>query len=449
MLTFTSRQPSGKTCDGISRRNFLKMGSLCVGGLTLADLFRLQARGETARRKSSKAVIMVWLEGGPSHIDTYDLKPKAPAEIRGDFKPIQTKVPGLDLCELMPLQAKIADKLAIIRNMAFQNNDHSPPEELLTGFHKGGRPALGSVVSRLQADAGGARLLPPYVQLDSLHDPAERLSFPAYLGSAHKPFAPGKSLKTLEPSSGVSTERLRDRRALLQTFDNLNRNLDAHNNMAGMDAFTAQALEMISSTKARDAFDVSREPEAIRARYGPATQLLQARRLVEAGVKVVSVSFVGVEKGRKEACGFGGGTWDTHGNLGKCLGHLVPQLDSAVHALTTDLHERGLDQDVAVVFWGEMGREPRITPNPNRTPGRGHWPQAGFALMLGGGLQMGQVVGATDGKGANPIGRPYTPQNVLATLYHVLGIDPGMTLPDHMGRPMYLLDDRRPIEELL
>jgi hypothetical protein len=450
MLTITSQQHSGKTCDGISRRNFLKLGGLCVGGLTLADLLRLEARGQTDRRASSKAVIMVWLEGGPSHIDIYDLKPNAPAEIRGEFKPIQTRVPGMQICELLPRQALIADRLAIIRNLAFQNNDHRPPEELLTGFQGGARPAFGSVVSRLQASAGAPRLLPPYVQLDSLHDPAERLSFPAYLGTAHKPFVPGKSLKTLELSPGISAERLRDRRELLRTFDNLRRELDSGaGNLAGMDAFTAQALEMVSSPQARDAFDISREPESIRSRYGPATQLLQARRLVEAGVEVVSVSFVGVEQGRKEACGFGGGTWDTHGNLGKCLGHLLPQFDHAVHALATDLHERGLDRDVAVVFWGEMGREPRITPNPGRTPGRGHWPQAGCALMLGGGLQMGQVVGATDSKGAHPIGQPYTPQNVLATLYHVLGIDPATTLPDHQGRPMYLLDDRRPIEELI
>jgi hypothetical protein len=448
MLTISSQQRSGRTCDGVSRRNFLKLGSLCVGGLTLADLLRCQAQAEPAKRASSKAVIMVWLEGGPSHIDMYDLKPDAPAEIRGPFQPIRTCVPGMDICEQLPLQAKIADQLAIIRNMAFQSPDHRPPEELLTGFFNGGRPALGSVVSRLQADAGVSRLLPPYVQLDSLHDPEERLSFPAYLGSAHKPFIPGKSLQTLERSPAISAERLRDRRELLRTFDTLNRDLDARS-MAGVDAFTSQALEMISSSKARDAFDIGREPEGIRTRYGPATQLLQARRLVEAGVKVVSVSFVGVENGRKEACGFGGGTWDTHGNLDKCLGHLLPQLDRAVHALATDLHERGLDKDVAVVFWGEMGREPRITPNPGRTPGRGHWPQAGFALMLGGGLRMGQVVGATDSKAAHVIGRPNTPQNVLATLYHVLGIDPETTLPDHMGRPMYLLDDRRPIEELV
>lgn len=448
MLTITSQQCSAS--HGISRRNFLKLGGLCVGGLTLADVLRLQVQGATDRRASSKAVIMVWLEGGPSHIDMYDLKPAAPEEFRGPYRPIKTKVSGMEICELLPQQAMIADQLAIIRNMAFQQSDHRAPEELLTGFHEGGRPALGSVVSRLQADAGGRCVLPGYVQLDSLLVPPERINFPAYLGSAHKAFVPGKSLKSLELTRGISTEQLGDRKRMMHSFDNLRRELDAgRGSLASADTFTAQALEMISSPKARDAFDISREPESVRALYGPATQLLQARRLVEAGVKVVSLSFTGVEKGRREVCPFGGGTWDTHGNLGKCLGHLLPQLDHAVHALATDLRERGLDKDVAVVFWGEMGREPLITPNPGRTPGRGHWPQSGFALMLGGGLKMGQVIGATDSKGARPLGRPYRPQNVLATLYHVLGIDPATTLPDHAGRPMYLLDDRRPIEELI
>src|SRR5262245_60457423 len=238
MLTITSSHRSGKTCDGISRRNFLKLGGLCVVGLSLADLLRLHVRGASAKR-GHKAVIMVWLEAGPSQLDICDLKPDAPAEIRGPYKPIQTNVPGLDICELLPMHAKVADKLAIIRNMVYQSPDHRPPEELLTGFHDGGRPALGSVVSKLQADAGASRALPPYVQLDSLHDPAERLSFPAYLGSAHKPFVPNKSLKTLELAPGVSAERLRDRRQLLSAFDGLRRDLDTtQGNIAGMDAFT-------------------------------------------------------------------------------------------------------------------------------------------------------------------------------------------------------------------
>jgi hypothetical protein len=450
MLTITSRKRRGPTCDGVSRRDFLRVGSLCVGGLTLADVLRLQSQAAPERRNGSKAVIMVWLEGGPSHLDMYDLKARAPVEFRSEYAAIDTAAPGVQICEKLPLQAQIADKLAIVRSMTFQQSEHGPPEDLFTGFVKADRPALGSVVSRLQADAHGLGVLPPYVQLASQRDPTSRLAFPAYLGAAHKPFVPGKGLQALELSREISLERLGNRRELLESFDNLHRGLDStQSGLAGVDAFTAQALEMIASPKARDAFDISREPASIRARYGPHTQLLQARRLVEAGVKVVSLSFVGAENGRKAACPFGGGTWDTHGNTYKCLNHLLPQLDQAVHALATDLHDRGLDQDVAVVFWGEFGREPRITPNPGRAPGRGHWPQAGFALLLGGGLKMGQAIGATDNRGGRPITRPYTTQNVLATLYHVLGIDPSSTLPNHQGRPMYLLDDRRRIEELV
>jgi hypothetical protein len=448
MLTFRCQQPRGQTCDGLSRRDFLKVGGLCVGGLSLADLLRLQAQG--AARRSSKSVIMVWLEGGPSHIDIYDMKPDAPAEIRGDWKPAATKVPGMEFCDQLPLQAQMADHFAIVRNMTFVTPDHRAPEELLTGFDGKGRPALGSVVSFLHSQAGHPGILPPYVQLDSLRTPPERMSFPAYLGAAHKPFVPGRELASLTLGRDVSLDRLHDRRILLQKFDQLNRDLDqARDKLPGMDAFTMRALEMVSSAQVRDAFDISKEPESMKTRYGPATQMLQARRLVEAGVKVVSLSFIGVEKGRREACGFGGGTWDTHGNTYKCLGHLLPQFDHALTALLGDLRDRGLDREVAVVCWGEFGRAPRLTPNPGRTPGRNHWPQAGFTLLAGGGLRMGQVVGATDKQGGRPVDRAYTPQNVLATLYHVLGIDPHTMLTDHGGRPVPLLDDPRPIEELM
>lgn len=443
MLTVTARQGSGKTCDGVSRRDFLRLGALGVGGLTLADLFRLQAQGTVNPRAAHKSVIMIFLQGGPSHIDMYDLKPKAPAEYRGEYKPIQTTVPGIDICELFPLQAKIADKLALVRNMQFTQKEHGGPVELQTGFLKeGNRPAFGSVISRLERDAGRIGALPPFVAFDNN-------AYPAYLGAAHKPFVPGADLKTLALPRGMTLENLRERRHLLGAFDTLNRDLDnARGTLAGMDAFTAQALEMVSSPKARDAFDLGLESKAVKERYGPATQLLQARRLVEAGVKVVTLTFIGTEEGRKP-CGFGGGTWDTHGDTYKCLGSLMPQLDRALYALVTDLHERGLDKDVAVVVWGEFGRTPKISDYPPRAPGRGHWSEAGFALLAGGGLRMGQVVGATDSRGGRPTGVPNLPQNVLATLYHVLGIDLDTTLPDHQMRPVYLLDDRRKIEELL
>ncbi len=439
MLTFHGARQ--QLCDGLSRRDFLKVGALGVGGLTLADLLRLRARGQESQAGTrGKAVIMVYLNGGPSHIDLYDLKPDAPVEYRGEFKPIKTNVPGFDLCELMPLQAQIADKLAVVRNMKFQQQGHTPPE-LYTGFLTGNRPSIGSVVSRLRHDAGRLGALPPYIYLGD----ANYVGGPGFLGKAHEAYLPGGRTSGLGMARGMTLDRLADRRQLLQTFDTIRRDLDdARGSLAGMDAFTSQAMEMIASNKARDAFDVTREPEKTRARYGPATEFLQARRLVEAGVPVVTLTPRNRKPGPK--CN---GEWDHHDHIFRCLRAVVPQLDRAVHALVTDLHERGLDRDVAVVVWGEMGRTPRVGTQRGTSGGRDHWPQAGFALLAGGGLAMGQVVGATDPRGERPRGKAYTPQNVLATLYHVLGIDPATTLPDHQGRPVYLLDDREKITELV
>jgi len=438
MLTFWGSKQ--RFCDGLSRRDFLRAGALAVGGLTLADLLRLKARGAANSPQAGKAIIMVYLNGGPSHVDLYDLKPDAPVEYRGEFKPIKTNVPGMDICELMPLQAKMADKFAIIRNMKFEQQGHSAPE-LYTGFLRGNRPSFGSVVSKLRSDAGIRGALPPYVYLGD----ANHVGHPGFLGKAHEAYIPGSKTINLGLMRDVSLERLNGRRELLSTFDTFRKDLDdARGSIAGIDAFTAQALEMITSNKARDAFDVSKEPEAVRARYGKGTEYLQARRLVEAGVPVVTITPQNHNPG--PMCN---GQWDHHDHIFRCLRAVVPQLDCSLSALLTDLHERGLAQDVAVVVWGEMGRTPRVGTQKGTTAGRDHWPQSGFALMAGGGLQTGQVVGATDPRGEKPKGRPYTPQNVLATLYHVLGIDPLTTLPDHQGRPIYLLDDREKVAELV
>ncbi len=443
---------AGKLCDGISRRNFLKVGALGVGGLTLADLLRLRAQAATSAGATQpgasgsfalparpKSVIMVYLNGGPSHIDMYDPKPEAPVEYRGEFRSIKTNVPGINICELLPLQAKIADKLAIVRNMKFQQQGHTSPE-LYTGFVKGDRPSIGSVVSKLRSEAGLRGALPPYVYLGD----GNHVGKPGFLGISHAAYQPGSKATNLGLASGISLERLADRRALLRSFDTLRRDVDdARGSVAGMDAFTAQALEMITSDQARDAFDVSKEPESVRAKYGLGTDYLQARRLAEAGVPVVTLT----ARNHNVPTGCNG-DWDHHDHIFKCLRVVLPQLDRSIYALVTDLHERGLDQDVAVVVWGEMGRTPRVGGQAGTVAGRDHWPDAGFALLAGGGLKTGQVVGATDPLGQRPVGQPNTPQNVLATLYHVLGIDPAATLPDHSGRPIYLLDDRRRIEEL-
>jgi len=449
MLTFWD-STGAEYRDNMSRRNFLRVGALGVAGLTLADVLRLRASAGTTAAPP-KAVIMILLGGGPSHIDMYDLKPNAPAEVRGEFKPIKTNVPGFDIAELMPQQAKIADKLALVRNLRMTTSSHNYME-ITSGFLWGNqipggqgkfpRPALGSVVSRLR---GGGKV-PPFVSLWGTEPP--EAEDPAFLGPAHRPFVPrGPGMENLGLLKGMTLERLGERKELLRTFDSLRRDVDARGEMAGMDAFTGRALEMITSSQARDAFDLNRESDRVRARYGlmadlPANvtylvlkQFLLARRLVEAGVSVVALQAFG--------------EWDTHADNFKTLRRLVPVVDRGISALVGDLCDRGLDRDVVVVMWGEFGRGPKIYSLNGNPPGRDHHGPANFVLFAGGGLKMGQVVGATDVRGERPKGTPYTPQNVLATLYHVLGIDPAATLPDHSGRPIYLLDEREPIAELV
>lgn len=434
-------------CDGIARRDFLRVGALGLGGLSLADLLRYRAGCAETSRSPHRAVIMIYLCGAPSHQDTYDLKPNAPAEYRGEFRPIRSNVSGIDICELMPRQARIADKLAIIRNMRALATDTHMPDELLCGFpwgpeggpasfRMGTRPTFGSVVSRLRP-ANGTNL-PPYVTLDMAimpHGYRRPLGLePAFLGLAHQPFDPSAAggVANLGLSDGMTLERLGDRRQLLTAFDGMRRSLEyTEGTLAGMDRFNAQAMEIVSSPRVRDAFDISREPEMIRRAYGPLTRFLQARRLVEAGVSVVTV--------------LAPGYWDTHGNNFGTLRQLLPVLDCGIHALVSDLCQRGLDQDVTVVVWGEYGRTPRINGNA----GRDHWPQSMFALVAGGGFRMGQVIGATTSRAERPVGVGYVPQNLLATLYrHVFGIDPATTLSDYTGRPIYLLDERQTIREL-
>ena len=439
MLTFLGS--SHRLCDGLSRRDFMQVGALGLGGLTLADVLRARANG--AVQSSPRSVIMVYLPGGPSHLDMYDLKPNAPVEIRGEFQPIPTNVPGVNLCELLPLQARMADKFSIVNGLQCVDT-HSA--ELLMRGHLGGpvkRPVFGSVVSRLWG-ATGPTGLPHYVALggENGSDPGD----PTYLGTAFRPFKPGgEGMENLKLVRGVSPEQLADRKRLLGCFDSLRHDLDARGEMAGVDAFTAQALEMITSPKVREAFDVAKEPQALQDRYGTGKRLLQALRLAQAGVSVVTVSVAGTV--------LPVGDWDTHGkNDGRKFGQFedyrqrLPVFDKIIHAFLTDLYDRGLDQDIAVVIWGEFGRTPKI----NKDGGRDHWAPAGHAMIAGGGFQMGQVIGNTGPRGERERGRstPYTPANVLATLYRFLGIAPEQTLPDLSGRPMYLLDDRDPIAEL-
>jgi hypothetical protein len=440
----------------VSRRSFLQVGALGVAGLTLPDLLRLRAAGSAKETSRSKSVIMIYLPGGPSHIDMYDMKPSAPAEYRGEFKPVRTKVPGFDICEHLPLQAKIADKLSVVRGLKTWGA-HDPYELLtaqraqVTGKNPANpRPAFGCVVSKLKGGHGDG--MPPYVGIKDLrllgsYDDPET---PAYLGVAAQPFRTGgPGLADLALAPGVTHDGLAERRGLLQSFDTLRRDVDnAQGAVGATDKFRSRALDILSSDKVRDAFDLGKEPEKVRQAYGSgaASDFLLARRLVEAGVSVVTLPARFFAK----IGDFTGGVanhWDTHAHHFKFTRLIYPQYDHAISALINDLHQRGLADDVLVVVWGEFGRTPRIgdvTPD-----GRGHWPEAGFALLSGGGLNMGVVAGETDAKAERAKGVPFSASHVLATIYRVLGIDPAATVPDHAGRPQYILDNREPVRELL
>jgi hypothetical protein len=437
-------------CDGINRRDFLGVG-LGLGGLGLADVLRARANASSAVKQRPKSIIFIFLGGGPPHTDMYDLKPDAPAEYRGEFKPIRTNVPGFDICEHFPLQAKIADQLAVVRTVAFNPGlpDHSALE-LFTGHpsltldQKPQRPAFGSIVSRLCSARGDG--MPRYVDCAN---GGKRWSL--YAGAAHEPLTydplgADRQFWNLELRQGVGLERLQDRKRLLQSLDTLRRDVDRRVDEGRLDPFQARALEMIASGKVREAFDLRKEPDKVRQRYGKGVvalpnanyhynhePLLLARRLVEAGVSVVTVN--------------AGAVWDLHGGIYQALRAQLPTLDQVVHGLVTELRERGLDKDVAIVMMGEMGRTPEVGGTPH--VGRNHWTPNGFVLFAGGGLRMGQVIGATDAKGGYAKTRPLNYQNVLATCYHILGIDPAQTLTDMAGRPQTLLDDAKPIAELV
>jgi uncharacterized protein (DUF1501 family) len=421
-----------RLCDGSTRRDFLRVGALALGGLSLADLIRLQAQGAVDPRTTHKAAIMIFLSGGPSHLDTYDMKPDAPSEFRGEFRPIRTNVPGIQFCEHMPLQARMTDKLAILRGVHTVGNHTG--NEFFSGFaYEEGkplradnqrRPALGSIVGKLR---GSRNSMPPYV---SLHDNAT-WEHPYYLGGGHRPFRtharqgqPLQGLDNLRLTAGVTRAQFDDRLAMQRTFDSLRRDMDISGMAESLDASQAQAVEILTSNHVRDAFDLTREPARIRDAYGsapaafnfvPGREFLLARRLIQAGVRVVSLAVHG---------------WDTHENNFETLRRQLPIVDRALTALISDLEAQGMLDDVAIIMGGEMGRTPRIT---RERAGRDHWNQTGITVMAGGGLKTGQVVGASDSRGEQVNGRAITPQMMTATLYRCLGIDPSITLPQLRG----------------
>ena len=446
MLTIYGRSSGKRFCDGLSRRSFLKIGGLAMGGLSLPQILRAEAAAGIG--SSHKATIMIFLPGGPSHQDMFDLKPDAPAEIRGEFKPIKTAVPGIEISEHLPKLAALMDKLVVIRSIVGATGDHYAFQCLTGRPHQnqppGGWPCLGSVLSKLKGPAHPA--MPPFVGLSPKmgHKPWSDNGVPGFLGVAHAPFKPEGEGKADMVLQGVTLDRLSDRRALLTAFDRFRRDADASGMMEGMDRFTDQAFGVLTSSRLMQALDIGLEDVAVRERYGKGDpknrddggpklmeNFLAARRLVEAGARCVTLAF---------------SRWDHHGDNFGALRQDLPMLDQGLSALIEDLHNRGLDKDVSVVVWGEFGRTPKI----NNNSGRDHWPQVSCGLLAGGGLRTGQVIGSTDRHAAEAKDRPVRFGEVFATLYHALGIDPARTtIPDLAGRPQYLVDHFEPLKELV
>lgn len=433
-----------RSSDRVNRRSVLQLGSLGVAGLSLPSLLAQRAAAaEAGRSKPWKSVILIWQAGGPSHLDMYDLKPNAPAEYRGDFKPVATNVPGAEISEHLPLQARIMDKIAVVRSASHTNAGHGMGAQwMLTGYQPSIEindnlfPSCGSVVANLKGanDPG----LPAYVNLPHRLD----LGKAAYLGAANNPFAPDSdpnsdhfNVRNLKLPGHLNLQRLENRRQLLGQVDQLKRDVDAKGDMLGLDKFYRDAFEMVTNDKTLRAFDIHREDPRLREKYGRhdlGQSALLARRLVEAGVAYVTIQ--------------AGGGWDTHGdNFGQLKKNLLPKYDQAVAALIEDLFDRGLNNDVLVMAMGEFGRTPRINPQS----GRDHWPGAMSVLYAGGGLRMGQMIGQTDSRAEYPVTRAYSPGCVLATMYHALGIDTHHVFYDQARRPLMVLPEGQPIPELL
>ena len=423
MFTFSGKPQ--EFCDGMSRRNFLRIGAFGTG-LTLAGMLRANAQSPTSTKK--KSAIMIYLPGGPSHMDMYDLKPEAPAEFRGEFKPIQTNVNGVQISEHFPMQAKMWDKLSVVRSVV-ATDEHSD-SNVMTGFPENvnrtaNHPSFGSVVSKLQNRNAD---IPPFVSLRGMSMGTE----PGFLGVAHRPFtSEGQGTQNLRMAQGVTTSRLDDRKDLLSKFDTVRRDIDQTGSMKGMDVFAQRAFDMIASGEVRKALDLKNEDPRTRDRYKGVEQFLTARRLVEAGVGCVTLSY---------------GGWDTHSDNFKTLKQQLPMLDRGIANLIQDLHDRGMQDDVVTVCWGEFGRTPKINSS---NAGRDHWSPVMSAMVAGGGLKMGQAVGSSSARGEYAKDRPYKVPNVLSTLYKAMGIDPSMTFPNGSGRPMYVLDDRNLVTELV
>ncbi|MCA9214485.1 MAG: DUF1501 domain-containing protein [Planctomycetales bacterium] len=468
MINFIGK--SYQLCDRITRRSFLQAGGAGLVGFGLADLLR--AESQQGIGSSQKAVINIHLDGGPPQMDTIDLKPNAPIEIRGEFQPIATRLPGFQICELMPKLAGVADKLAFIRSLVGADVRHDA-FQCMSGFDSqslrnlGGRPALGCVMTKLVGSPQDAT--PTFVDLMQGRPLVRNSARPGFLGPSYSPFRPDISkvfprqleegmkkelaalgsqhATSLKLNAALDADRLDDRASLLRGLDQVQRDLDESGAMEALDRFHQQAANILTSNTFANALDLENVPEQELARYtAPSSnvsqfytaddhratrKLLLARRLVEAGVRCVSLSL---------------SDFDTHSKNFPRMKHILPIFDFGLHALVTDLEERGMLDNVMIVAWGEFGRSPKI----NSQGGRDHWPEVGPAILAGGGMNGGQVIGSTDRTASRATSTPVSYQDVIATLYHHLGVDPHrVTISDPTGRPQYLLDGGKAISELI
>jgi hypothetical protein len=451
---------TNKYCDGISRRSFVQAGVAGMAAVGLPQILRAKAASaEMGHARKDTAVILLWLDGGPGHMDMYDMKPEAPAEYRGIWNPIRTNVPGFEISELFPRQAKMADKFSVIRSLHHDTGDH------FTGGHymltsRGGAsgadtagkyPSIGSIATKVRGPRQAG--MPAHVAVPVASSIGLRPGYFGgnYLGLAHNPFetngdpnSPSFQVENVQLANALSVERLEDRQGLLKHFDRMRRDVDASGTMETMDRFERSAYEMVVGPAARKAFDLSSEDPQLRDRYGRTSwgqSTLLARKLVEAGSTWVTVHM---------------GGWDHHWGLKAGMENYLPQVDMLVSALFTDLEERGLSEQVLVILCGEFSRTPRMNNGGNGgpplsmgTPGRDHWGNAVFCLLGGGGIKGGRIVGSTNRLGEEPKDRPVECCDIHATIYHALGIDPSISFLNHAGRPVPAIDRGEIIAELL
>ena len=450
MMTLTNDERF-QFCDQLTRRNVLKIGALGFGFGTLGLPDLLRAEAPANKKSPHKALINIFLGGGPPHQDMWDLKTNAPVEIRGEFSPISTKVPGIQIGEVFPRIANVMEKCVVVRSVIGSVGAHDA-YQCMTGWSArdlafiGGRPSLGAVTAKVLGPVD--RAVPPFVGLTETtrHVPWSDAGAPGFLGASQSAFKPeGPGMADMIPSVHIPGGRLTNRKELLASLDGLKREADHTGKMVAMDAFTSSAFNVLTSSKLVDALDLSKESPEVRARYGTGQpynyqydgaptaneQLLLARRLVEAGVRCVSLTF---------------GRWDSHGQNFNLVRDHGTKLDQCLSALIEDLEQRGMLDDVTVIAWGEFGRTPRI----NKDAGRDHWPQVSCALMAGGGMRGGQVIGSTNRLGENAETRPVHFQEIVATLYRNLGINPlSKPIIDPAGRPQPLVENYLPLPEVV